>query len=123
MMAESELVELRLPGEAAILVRAERVESLDTGPTDVKLRDALSFSNVSGALRAISTEIHGALQAAKPDVVEVEFGLELGIKGSTLLAVLVDAGGKASLRVRLEWRNDGSTGPGPSPQPDSTPAA
>jgi hypothetical protein len=115
-MSAVEIVEVSLPDEGALLVRAERIGAEADGPLDVGLRDFLSFADVSAALRGIATEVHGALQAGRPDVVEVEFGLDFGLKGSHLLALLVDADSKASIRVRLEWHGkvgspDKTTGP------------
>ncbi|GAA2632245.1 CU044_2847 family protein [Actinomadura fulvescens] len=99
-MAETEIVELELPDGGVIAVRAERV-----GPrgTNIGLKETLSFSAVSSALRGIAADVHQAVQAVQPDVAEVEFGLELAVKNSKLMCMLVDGEGKATLRVRLEW--------------------
>jgi Trypsin-co-occurring domain 1 len=102
-VSEVEIVEVGLPDDGALLVRAERVGAEDDGPSDVSLREFLSFSDVSAAIRGIAKEVHSAVQAVRPEVVTVEFGLDFGLKGSHLLALLVDADSKASIRVRLEW--------------------
>jgi len=108
-----ETIELQLAGGGSVLVQAIRVlpddadeadyEGPDEGPTDVGLREALSFSAVRNTLRGIASEVHDAVKTAKPDVLEVEFGLELAIKGHSVLCLLVGAESKATMRVRLQW--------------------
>ncbi|MFF7928971.1 CU044_2847 family protein [Streptomyces mirabilis] len=116
-MDEAEIVELELPGGGAVLVRAVAVEAgvddLDNdggGPSNVGLREALSFTAVSTALRGVATAVQDAFQAAKPDTVEAEFGLEFALKGSQMVCLLVDGEAKATLRVRLEWQNGSVAG-------------
>jgi hypothetical protein len=113
-VGSTEIVEVSLPDGGLLLVRAERIDSDAEGsadggvggPSDVGLRSFLSFSGVRASLRGIATELHEALQSAKPDVVAVELGFDLAVKGSEILAVVADAGATASMRVRLEWRNN-----------------
>lgn len=124
-MEQAEIVELELPGGGAVLVRAlpmppERgADDLDTdgpggGPANVGLRDALSFGTVTTTLRGAATGIRDALQSVAPDVVEAEIGLEFAMKGSQLLCLLVDGESKATLRVRMEWRNGSVAGGQPA---------
>jgi hypothetical protein len=103
---DTEFVELDLPEGGTVLVRAQQVSGNEGtgGPTDVGLRQALSFSSVSSTLRGIASEVHSAVETAKPEVVELEFGFELAMKGSRLVCLLVDGDAKATIRVRLEWR-------------------
>ncbi|MET9669665.1 CU044_2847 family protein [Streptomyces sp. NPDC006475] len=116
-MEHAEVVELQLPGGGAVLVRAltvaAGVDELDTGgggPSNVGLREALSFTAVSTALRGVATSIHDAFGAVKPDLVEAEFGFEFAMKGSQLVCLLVGGEAKATLRVRLEWQNGSAAG-------------
>ncbi|MFE6828390.1 CU044_2847 family protein [Streptomyces sp. NPDC057690] len=111
-MGEAEVVELELPDGGALLVRALPVpvsgDDLDRdqgGPSNIGLRDALSFTAVSTALRGVATTVQDALQSVRPDVVEAEFGLEFALKGSQLVCLLVGGEATATLRVRLEWQN------------------
>ncbi len=105
-MADTEPVELELASGGRILVRAEQMGSVK-GPADIGLRDALrdtlSFATVSEALRGIASDLRDAIKAVQPDSAEVEFGLDVAIKGSQLACLLVDGGATASIRVRLEW--------------------
>jgi Trypsin-co-occurring domain 1 len=112
-VTEAEIVEVRLPDGTPVLVRAERVEA-PRGPSDVGLRDFMSFSQVTASVRGIAAELHDALQAAKPDVVIVDLGFDLAVKGSHVLALLAAAGAHASVSVRLEWHSRGSRGAQPA---------
>ncbi|MGW2770048.1 CU044_2847 family protein [Streptomyces sp. NPDC001275] len=103
---ETEAYEVDLGDGTAILVRARTADGSDTGPTDVGLRQAMSFTQVAGAVRQLSSELRDAVRAARPDEMEIEFGLELGVKASRLLAVLADGESKATFQVRLKWTKD-----------------
>jgi hypothetical protein len=108
MVTGIEVVELALPDGGSVLVRTEKVgsDSQDGEPEDVGFTDALSFSTVGATIRGVATDIHHALKSVEPDVTEVEFGLELAMKGSKLVCLLVDGETKATLKVRMEWRKD-----------------
>ncbi|ALC19577.1 CU044_2847 family protein [Streptomyces pristinaespiralis] len=114
-MKDAEIVELDLPGGGTVLVRAGQVhgdtaaEDFDEGPANVGLREALSFSAVSSTIRGVAAEVHRALEAAAPDVAEVELGFEMALKGSRMVCLLVDSEAKATIRVRLEWHKDAPT--------------
>jgi hypothetical protein len=113
VMSGSETIEVVLPDDARLLIRATKVEDADLvqidgeddGPADVALRDYLHFRHVTSSVRMVATELHKALQAAKPDVVSVDLGFDLAVKGSQLLAMIVDAGTHATINVHLEWHN------------------
>ncbi|MFD4655792.1 CU044_2847 family protein [Kitasatospora sp. NPDC058444] len=100
--------EVDLGDGTTILVLARTADGSEAGPTDVGLRQAMSFTAVAGAVRRLSSELHDAVRAARPDEVEIEFGLELGIKSSRLLAVLADGESKATFQVRLKWTGNSS---------------
>lgn len=104
-MADAEIVEVGLAGGGMILARAEQTGS-GSGAVDIGLGEVLSFGTVAEALRGVASELRGAIIAVKPDSAEVEFGLELALRGSRLACLLVDGGTAASIRIRLTW--DGS---------------
>jgi Trypsin-co-occurring domain 1 len=106
-MDDFKIVEVGLPGDARLLVRAENVGGAASGPADVGLRDLLSFTSVINSIRGLAAELHKGLQAASPDAVTVDLGFDLAVKGSQVLALVADGGAKASIRVRLEWHSDG----------------
>jgi hypothetical protein len=105
-----EIIELELAEGGSVLVQAMRLlpddadqQDSDQGPTDVGLREAMSFSAVRNALKGIASEVHDAVKAATPDLLEVEFGFELVVKGSQVVCLLVGAESKATIRIRLQW--------------------
>lgn len=102
----TEAYEVDLGNGTTILVRARTAAGSDAGPTDVGLRQVLSFTQVAGAVRQLSYELRDAVRAAGPDEMEIEFGLELGVKPSRLLAVLADGESKGTFQVRLKWTKD-----------------
>ncbi|MFA1544596.1 CU044_2847 family protein [Actinomadura monticuli] len=107
-MDESGTVELKLPDGGSVLVRPERVDDgTGGGPSNIGLKDALSFSAVSSTLRGVAAEVHRAVKAVEPDVAEVEFGFEIAVKNSKVMCLLVDAESKATFKVRLEWNKNG----------------
>ncbi|QIP83691.1 hypothetical protein GLX30_06010 [Streptomyces sp. Tu 2975] len=112
-MQDADVVELDLPDGGTVLVRAQHLhraqdEEDDQGPSNVGLRDALSFSTVSTAIRGVAAEVHRAVASVGPDVAEVELGFEVALKGSRLVCLLADAETKATIRVRLEWQKNAS---------------
>jgi len=115
-MTDAEVVELEFPDGGALLVRAlpisvgDELDCDDVGPSNIGLREALSFTAVSSALRGVAVTVQDALQSVRPDVVEAEFGLEFALKGSQLVCLLVGGEATATLRVRLEWQNGSVSG-------------
>jgi hypothetical protein len=105
---DTEIVEMTLPDGTPMLVRAMRINAGDEdeegggGPSDVGMRQA--FSRVTGTVRGVAVGLHGALEAVSPDLVSVELGFDMAIKGSQVIALIADAGGHASIKVKLEWR-------------------
>jgi len=106
-MGDTEIVEVTLDDGASLLVRAALIggplDDDDQGPSDVGLREIMSFRHVAASVRGITRELHEALEAARPDRVTVELGFDLAVKGSQVLALIADAGTHASVMVRLEW--------------------
>ncbi|MBT2206475.1 MULTISPECIES: CU044_2847 family protein [Actinomadura] len=114
-MGESRTVELELPEGGSVLVRAEQVDGGGRGgPANIGVKEALSFSAVGSALRGVAAEVHRAVAAVRPDVAEVEFGLEIAVKNSKVMCLLVDGETKATLKVRLEWNANGKSDRGGS---------
>ncbi|TYK53129.1 CU044_2847 family protein [Actinomadura decatromicini] len=111
--ADACFVELDLPDGGSVLVRASQVDpdGLDEGPSNIGVKEALSFSSVTSALRGVAADVHRAVKAVEPDVAEVEFGFELAVKNSRVVCLLVDGEGKATLKVRLEWKKGGNGEP------------
>jgi hypothetical protein len=105
---DSETIELELPDGGSVLVRPERVDDgTGGGPSNIGIKEALSFSAVSATLRGVAAEVHRAVKAVEPDVAEVEFGFEIAVKNSQVMCLLVGGESKATFKVRLEWNNTG----------------
>lgn len=102
-MGDTGIAEVELTGGAKMLVRTQRIDGEVDGPSDVGLRKVFDFSAVTSSVQGIAAELHDALKAAKPDQVSVELGFDLAVKGSQLVALLVDGGVTASVKIRLTW--------------------
>lgn len=103
----SEAQELRSPGddggggyEDTTAVR--RVADLAGGLSDV--------------VRGVVGSLRDGLSAAKPQEVEVEFGIELSARAGKVISLLADGEGKASVKVTLRWTEA-------DPAPATTPVA
>lgn len=102
-MAETDIAEVAFPDGSLMLVKAQRVGPGVQGPSDVGLKKALEFSAITSAVRGVVGELHSALETAKPSEVSIEFGFDFAVKGSQVVALLVDGGMTASVKMRLEW--------------------
>ncbi|MEV6104312.1 CU044_2847 family protein [Streptomyces sp. NPDC051940] len=111
-MDDEKTVEVELPDGKRMMARVRQLDAAAPGgPQDVGLDRLLSFAPVSDALQGVGSVIAGSMEKIKPSRATVEFGLELGVKGGSLVSVFVDSGSKASLRITLEWeRGAGGTG-------------
>lgn len=63
----------------------------------------VSFESVRPAIEGIATEMGQLLAKIEPTKANVEFGIELGVEGGHLTALLLKGTGKASLKIALEW--------------------
>jgi hypothetical protein len=97
-------------GDGAVLhavVRDDRPrrDSGDAGAVSAAVRH--SFKEVRDTIQAVGTWAkETAVNCGDPSGFEVEFGLTLSVKSGQLIGVLAEAGGKASLVVRLSWDRD-----------------
>jgi hypothetical protein len=83
--------------------------------------DSAAAGNVAGALGDLSLDrlgriVEGLVQvmapvalAALPGKTTVEIGLEVSVEGGKITALLVDAGAKTNLKVKMEWERSPST--------------
>jgi hypothetical protein len=113
---DAEIVEMTLPDGTLMLVRAERIgdKEDDQRPSDIGMRQIFSFSRITATVRGVAAELHKALEAVSPDLVSVELGFDMAVKGSQVIALIADAGAHASITVRLEWHgssNHAAVGP------------
>jgi len=75
----------------------------DGGEEEVSNKIVDGLQNVLDAIRALSSEIADAVRAAGPDRFSVEMGFEIKGESGGLVAVLVRAGGTATVKVTLGW--------------------
>lgn len=94
-----------------------------TGRDDRTGRDSGDAGAVSTAVRHTFDQVRETVQAVgqwakdtavkcgDPSSFEVEFGVTLSVQAGRLIGVLAEAGGEASLNVRLTWDRAGSGTP------------
>lgn len=105
-MGEEKTVDVELPNGKLMMATVQQLDAtFPGGPQDVGLDRLLSFDAVGEALQGVGSVIVDSLERIKPSKATVEFGLELGVKGGSLVSVFVDSGSKASLKVTLEWES------------------
>ncbi|ONK09549.1 CU044_2847 family protein [Streptomyces sp. MP131-18] len=105
-MAEEKTVDIELPNGKLMMARVQQLDGASPrGPQDVGFDRLLSLEAVGEALEGVGAVIVASLERIKPSKAVVEFGLELGVKGGSLVSVFVDSGSKASLKVTLEWES------------------
>jgi hypothetical protein len=86
------------------------VEVVDEGAGTVGLDDRFSFDGVRATVEAIARQLTGVWERVKPSEASVEFGLKVTGKSGKLTGLLVEAGGDASLKVKLTWKADTAAG-------------
>ena len=113
-----DLVEVQLPDGQTMWVSVEAFDA----PRDVgfglgvpeRVRD---IPGIAEAARWAATNLLAGLRAVQPDRITAEFGLELAVGRTGIVAALCGVGGKAGIKVTMTWGPDSC----PSP-PEPTPA-
>jgi hypothetical protein len=98
-----EVVEVQVPGGGVIFAEVEVPAGGDAGwwsGRQFSLEDVRA--NVVSIGSWVFDTVRGSLPQT-PDKVGVEFGLKLTAKTGALVAALAEAGGEASVVVKLEW--------------------
>jgi hypothetical protein len=109
-----EVVEVQVPGGGVIFAEVEGPAGGDAG---WRAGRRFSLEEVRANVVSIGSWVFDTVRGSlpqTPDKVGVEFGLKLTAKTGSLVAALAEAGGEASVVVKLEW----STLP-PSPSASS----
>ncbi|MEU8580230.1 CU044_2847 family protein [Streptomyces abikoensis] len=87
---------------AAVRGNRPRRDSGDAGAASIAARH--TFEEVRGTIQAVGRWAKDtAANCGDPSWCEVEFGLTLSVRSGRLIGVLAEAGGEASLLVRLGW--------------------
>ena len=89
-----------LGGEQGVDVRRRR-----------PLRDAATpapsrLTNFAETVRSVAASVDAAVAGATPRRVSVEFGLELAVESSEIVAVLAHLEARTSVKVRLDWDHE-----------------
>lgn len=93
------VVPIELDDGSTILIEATRLDEAG-GPA----ADALpSIGDVTRLLEQVGKELWSAVKAISPDKAALEVGIEVGLKGGFLTAILVQNSAKANLKLTLEW--------------------
>src|SRR4051794_33812786 len=101
-------------GQGAVVVEVEEPE-ITSGlvrvarrPGDAFVNSSRSFADVVSEVQpAVATLVRSIQQAdAKPDTVEVTFGLKLTFSAG---AVIASTSGEGNFQIRLTWSRDGQT--------------
>jgi Trypsin-co-occurring domain 1 len=74
------------------------------GAQNVGVGDILSFDGVRDTVRAIGTELGGALRGLAISEASVEFGVSMSAKSGRLTGLIVEGDATASLKVMLTWQ-------------------
>jgi hypothetical protein len=93
------IIDVELPGENPVLLRVTDLG----GSADVGALDTFSLDEVADSIKAIADTLGQALVSASPKKATVEFGLELTLQSGKLISLITEAGGKATLKVQLQW--------------------
>jgi hypothetical protein len=89
---------IELEGEHSVGLRViDLGGASDVGASDFHLDD------VADSIKSIADTLGRAIEAAAPKKASVEFGIEVALKSGKLVSLITDAGGKATLKVQLEW--------------------
>ena len=95
----TELIQARLPDGEVIWVLFD-----DDGPADVGLTDRLvPLTGLTEAVRGLVANVQKGLDGVRPDGLTVEFGLDLGLAETGIVAALVGGQANASIKVTASW--------------------
>jgi hypothetical protein len=106
MAGRSEYVEVELPSGEVLLAEVSAI-----GPADVSARERFRLDEARVVIGEVARWAVDSVLAGlpdPPDKVGVEFGVKLAVKSGKLMSVLAEAGGEASLTVKLEWTRPAS---------------
>ncbi|WP_051450594.1 CU044_2847 family protein [Actinospica robiniae] len=67
--------------------------------------DARPLQGFTEAVSGIAESVREGLRHAKPDTVEIEFGLDIDVSAGAAVSLIADARAKAAVRITLGWDN------------------
>lgn len=69
------------------------------------VEDAKPLHGFTEAVSGIAESVRDGLRHAKPDTVEIEFGLDIDVSAGAAVSLIADARAKAAVRITLGWDN------------------
>lgn len=87
------------------------VEARRGGEGEVATGVAQGLEKALEGIQAVGGEIARTLKAIEPDSFTVELGFEFKSEAGGLVAMLVRAGGSATVKVTMEWERDNGHAP------------
>lgn len=67
--------------------------------------EAQHIQGFTEAVSGIAESVRDGLRRAKPDTVEIEFGLDIDVSAGAAISLIADAHAKAAVRITLGWDN------------------
>jgi hypothetical protein len=98
MELNTRFVPVTLPYGQQVQVEASTPDSLEAARFEPNV-----FDGVIGAIEGVALAVQNALAKVRPAKASAELGLEVGVEGGQLIALLVKGSGKANLKITLTW--------------------
>lgn len=104
------LAEVAVPAVGATSADADDLDAVpmvgDVGVRDL-LRKVKKLADFKETIQNVAVSVHESFAALEPekvpDKVAVEFAIEIAAKSGQLVGVLAEVGGKAAVKVSVEW--------------------
>ena len=109
MEAQTKFVPLELANGAVVMVETTVIgeEEEDLAGEEVESDVSSNYQylkQATDAIEGIADTLKQSLEKIQPTKATVEFGLEFGYESGQITAMIVKGGGKANLKVTLEWQ-------------------
>jgi Trypsin-co-occurring domain 1 len=98
MPERTAVIPVSLPNQQTL-----RVEATALGGDEDVAFTTRPFVEMLGAVEGLVAAVSSALAKVSPKKTTLEFGVEVGVEGGQLVALLVKGTGKANLKLTLEW--------------------
>lgn len=112
MEAQTKFVPLELANGAVVMVETTVIGEVGEEEEDLTGEEVESdvssnyqyLKQATDAIEGIADTLKQSLEKIQPTKASVEFGLEFGYESGQITAMIVKGGGKANLKVTLEWQ-------------------
>ncbi|MGI5407836.1 CU044_2847 family protein [Streptomyces chartreusis] len=119
-MPEDGMLLVELPDGTPVWARVSGGQELAAQPgmyyTDTGYSEGFSVrvDNLEPLVTGVARSLAGAVRAAQPDEVSIEFGIELASKAGRVVGLLAGGETKSAITVRLTWQGSPPTADGGS---------